>query len=88
MIIKFIMSSSTILFRVLRVEYKHITPPLLCAGLVKLCQKLPIRNPKPDVHNINAHTEFGENPLIFNQVIVWRPKSGRTEDGQTQGRLT
>ena len=31
---------------------------------------LPISNPKPGLHNINAHTEFGENPLIFTQIIV------------------
>ena len=28
-------------------------------------QNLPISNPKPDLRNINAHTKFGENPLIF-----------------------
>ena len=25
---------------------------------------------KADVHNNNAHTRFGENPLIFTKVIV------------------
>ena len=29
---------------------------------VKIWQNLPISNPKPDLHNINAHTKFGENP--------------------------
>ena len=38
----------------------------------------PICNPKPDVYNINAHTKFGENPLIFTQVIVRKgKKNGR-----------
>ena len=42
---------------------------------------LPISNPKPDLKNINAHTKFGENPLIFTKVIVrkWKywPVAGR-----------
>ena len=29
---------------------------------VKNWRHLPISNPKPDLHNINAHTQFGENP--------------------------
>ena len=33
-----------------------------------------ICNPKADVHNINAHTKFGENPLIFTKVIVQKLK--------------
>ena len=37
---------------------------------VKSWQNLPINNPKPDLHTINALTEFGENPLILTQVIV------------------
>ena len=30
-------------------------------------QNLPINNPKPDLHNINAHTcsKFSETPLVF-----------------------
>ena len=38
---------------------------------VKNGQNLPISNPKPDLHNINAHTKFGENPLIFTRVVIW-----------------
>ena len=38
---------------------------------VKIWQNLPISNPKPDLHNINAHTKFGENLLMFTQVIIW-----------------
>ena len=37
---------------------------------VKILRNLLISNPKPDVHNINAHTKFGENPLMFTQVII------------------
>ena len=33
-------------------------------NIVKKWCTLPISNSKPD-HNINAHTKFGENPLIF-----------------------
>ena len=35
---------------------------------VKNGQISPMSKPKADVHNINAHTKFGENQLIF--VIV------------------
>ena len=32
---------------------------------VKNWLTLPISDPKPDRHNINAHTKFGENSLKF-----------------------
>ena len=32
---------------------------------------LPISNPEPDLYNSNALTKFGENPLIFTEVIIW-----------------
>ena len=41
---------------------------------VKNWRNLPISNPKPDLHNINAHTKFGENPLMFTQVIIRKRK--------------
>ena len=42
---------------------------------------LPISIPKPDVHNINALTKFGENPLMFTQVISQKWNTdGRTTD--------
>ena len=50
---------------------------------VKNLRNLPINNPKPDLYNINAHTEFGENPLSFTQVIVRKRKYGRTYDRRT-----
>ena len=54
---------------------------------VKIWRNLPISNPKPDIHNINAHTKFGENPLMFTQVIIRKRKTdGRTQDGRTDGR--
>ena len=31
----------------------------------KIWGNLPISNPKPDLNYINAHTKFGENPLIL-----------------------
>ena len=43
-------------------------------------KNLPISNPKPDLHNINAHTKFGENPLTFTQVIVWKRKYRQAYD--------
>ena len=54
---------------------------------VKNWWNLPISNPKQDRHNINKHTEFGENPLKFTQVIALNENTdGRTTDGQTDGR--
>ena len=37
---------------------------------------LPISIPKLYLHNINAYTKFGKNPLIFTQVIVQKRKYG------------
>ena len=37
---------------------------------VRIWQNLPISDPKPDLHNINRYTKFGENSLIFTQVII------------------
>ena len=51
---------------------------------VKIWRDLPISNPKPDLYNSNAHTKFGENPLMFTQVIIRKRKTdGRTTDGHT-----
>ena len=44
---------------------------------VKNWWNLPISNPKQDLHNINARTKFGENPLLVTQVIVRKRKYGR-----------
>ena len=46
------------------------------ANSIKIWRNLPISNPKPDLHNINAHTKFGENPLMFTQAIIWKQKYG------------
>ena len=48
---------------------------------IKNWRNLPISNPKPDLHNINAHTKFGENLLMSTQVIIRKRKT----DGQTDG---
>ena len=42
--------------------------------LVKNRQNLPNSNPEPDLYNINVLTKFGENPLIFIQVIIHKSK--------------
>ena len=49
---------------------------------IKIWRNLPISNPKPDLHNINAHTKFGENPLMFTR---YHPE---TKNGWTDGRMT
>ena len=41
---------------------------------LKNWRNLPISNPKPVLYNINVHTMFSENPLIFTQVIVRKQK--------------
>ena len=47
----------------------------------KFDENLPISNPKPDLHNMNARTKFGENPLMF---IIWKLNmDGHTTDGWT-----
>ena len=43
---------------------------------VKIWRNLPIRNPKPDLLNVNAYSKIGENPLLFTQVIVLKQKYG------------
>ena len=45
--------------------------------LSKIEKKMPISNPKADLHNMNAQTEFGENPLVFTKVIIQKEKYGR-----------
>ena len=50
---------------------------------VKNLRNMPISNPKPDLHNINAHTKFGENLLIFTEVII---RKVRTDDRRTNRR--
>ena len=49
---------------------------------VKILQNLPISNSKPDLHNINAHTKFGENPLKFTQIIIGKRNTDRRTNGQ------
>ena len=44
---------------------------------VKIWRNLPFSNPKPDLLNVNAYNKFGENPLLFTQVIVRKWKYGR-----------
>ena len=51
---------------------------------VKNWRNLPISNPKPDLLNVTAYSKFGENLLLFIQVIIRKRKS----DGGTDGRPT
>ena len=44
---------------------------------VKNLWNIAISNPKPDLHNMNAYTKFGENPLIYTEVIIRKRKCGR-----------
>ena len=44
---------------------------------VKIWRNLPISSPKPDLLNVNAYSKFGENPLLFTQVIVRKRDYGR-----------
>ena len=41
-------------------------------NFVKNWRNLPICNPKPDLHNVNSHTNFGKNQLVSTQFIVRR----------------
>ena len=51
---------------------------------VKIWRNLPISNPKPNLHNINAHTKFSENSLMFTQVVIRKRKTdGRKYDWLT-----
>ena len=45
-------------------------------NFVKNWRNLPINNPKPDLHNINADTQFGGNLQMFTHVIVRKWKYG------------
>ena len=61
-------------------------------NVIKIWRNSPISNPKPDLHNINTNTKFGENPLMFTQVIIWKQNTHtdgrmdrRTMDGGTNG---
>ena len=46
-------------------------------------QNLPISNTKPDLHYINVYTKYGENLLIFTQVIIRKRKYGQMDIHRT-----
>ena len=49
----------------------------LAGNSVKNWVNLPINNPEPNLHNINAHIKFGKNiALIFIQIIIRKQKYG------------
>ena len=43
---------------------------------VKIWRNLSISNSKQDLLNVNAYSKFGENPLLFTQVIDGKRKYG------------
>ena len=43
---------------------------------VKIWRNLSISSAKPDLLNANAYSKFGENPLLFTQVIIGKRKYG------------
>ena len=47
----------------------------------KIKEICPISNPKPDLHNINAHTKFGEIPFTFTEVIIQKRSTDGWKDG-------
>ena len=56
---------------------------------VKDWGNLPLSNPKPDLLNINAHTKFSENLLIFTLIVrkqKYECTYERWMDGQTDGQ--
>ena len=77
------MSSSELAQRVVKVKWKRetIIPRhyhLSYGGQITVTKwrNLPIRTQNPHLHNINSHTKFGENLLVFTHVIVWKRKYG------------
>ena len=67
--------------------WKDSTRPLLCRGqeIVKNRWNLSISNPKPDLHNINAHIRFGENPFRFTQELLsWNEKDESRADNSVK----
>ena len=46
----------------------------LADNSVKIGQNLPISNPKPDLLNVNAYSNFDENPLFtryYPEMKIW-----------------
>ena len=44
---------------------------------IRIWWNLPISNTKPDLVNVNAYSKFGENRLLFTEVLVRKQKYGR-----------
>ena len=58
-------------------SYRRETKIWACLGQITPSKCLTISNPNQDLHNINAHTKFGENQLTFTQIIIRKQKYGR-----------
>ena len=54
-------------------KLKQSYPATIISWADNSCQALLISIPKADLYNIKPHSKFGENPLIFTQVIIWNP---------------
>ena len=52
---------------------------------IKNSRNLPNSNPQPDLHSINAYTNFGEYLFKFTQVIIRKQKYGWMDVRQTAG---
>ena len=59
----------------------------LADNSIKIWLNLHISNPKLDLLNVNAYSKFGENPLLFTQVIVRKRKYGRVSGRQLRKNL-
>ena len=53
---------------------------------VKNWRNLPISDPKPDLHNINAHTKVWWKSIDVYSSYHTETKNGRTDDGRTNGQ--
>ena len=58
-------AENQLIFTQVIVGKQKISDVLGADNTIKNWRNLPIGNPKPDLHNINAHIKFGENPLTF-----------------------
>ena len=55
----------------LKVNSSYCPETKIWMNSVKNWRNLPISNPKADLYyNINAQTEFGENPMIFKMIMT------------------
>ena len=62
---------------------------LRAENYVKIFKKFAISNPKPDLHNINVHIKFGENPLTFTlKLSNAKENTDKGMDSRMDGQTT